>query len=97
MHQCLSIVEIFHLVVKATVDLGDPSAISLACTCTAFEAAVMEILWSSHQTDLVDLLRCFPKEVWEIRELDSGKLYFVWTRLSPLVPPDTTLTRDCFE
>ena len=83
MHQCLSVVEIARLIVEATVNLRDPSAVSLACTCRDFEAAVMEILWGSHQTDLVDLLRCFPNEVWEIRELDSGKLYFVWTRLSP--------------
>jgi len=83
MHHCLSLVEIVRLVGEATVSLRDSSAVSLACTCRNFEAAVMEILWGSYQTDLVDLLRCFPNEVWEIRELDSGKLYFVWTRLSP--------------
>jgi len=88
MHQCLGVVEIACLIIEATVKLRDPSAVSLACTCRAFEAAVMEILWGSHQTDLVDLLRCFPNEVWEIRELDSGKLYYVWTRLSPGGPPD---------
>ncbi|KAF9650915.1 hypothetical protein BDM02DRAFT_3127417 [Thelephora ganbajun] len=83
MHQCLHVEEIFHLVVEETVNLGYPSAISLACTCLTFEAAVMEVLWGSHQTDLVDLLRCFPIEVWEIRESDSGKLHFDFRR-SPL-------------
>ena len=82
MQQCLHIDEIVRLVVKETVNLEHPSAISLACTCRAFEAAVMETLWGSYQTDLVGLLRCFPNEVWEIRESDNGKLHFVWARLS---------------
>ena len=80
MHRCLHVDEIARLVVEETVKLRGPSAVSLACTCRAFEAAVMEILWGSHQTDLVNLLRCFPNEVWEIRESDGGKLYFVWAR-----------------
>ena len=77
MHQCLAVDEIIRLVAKETVNLERPSAISLACTCRAFEAAVMEILWGSHQTDLIILLRCFPSGVWQIRESDSGKSYFV--------------------
>ena len=96
MHQCLCVVEIARLIIGETIALRGPWATSLACTCRAFEAAVMETLWGSDQTDLVDLLRCFPDEVWEIRELDSGKLYFVCMRLSPLVPPNTALTRDRF-
>lgn len=82
MHQCLHVEEIVRLIAEETVNLRDPSAVSLACTCRDIEAVVMEILWGSHQTDLVDLLRCFPNEVWEIRESDSGKSYFVWTRIS---------------
>lgn len=77
MHQCLEINDIVCLVAEETIKLERPSAISLACTCRTFEAAVMGILWGSHQNDLVNLLRCFPSEVWEIRESDSGKLYFV--------------------
>ena len=42
----------------------------------------MEILWGSHQTNLAELLQCFPNEVWEVQESDGGKLYFVWTHLS---------------
>lgn len=82
MHDCLRVEEIARLVVEEVIKLKDPSAIYLACTCRDFEAAVMEALWGSHQTDLVNLLRCFPNEVWEIRESDSGKLYFVWMRIS---------------
>jgi hypothetical protein len=78
MHRCLEMDDIVRLIAKETVTLEVPSAISLACTRKAVEAAVMEILWSSHQDDLVNLVRCFPTEVWEIRESDSGKLYFVW-------------------
>lgn len=81
MHQCLRVDDIVRLVVEKTVNLERPSAISLACTFRVFEAAVMEILWGSHQTDIVDLLQCFPSEVWEIQELGSGRLYFVWMRL----------------
>lgn len=77
MHQCLEINDIAFLVAAEAVNLERSSAVSLACTCRTFEAAVMEILWGSHQIDLVNLLRCFPSEVWEIRESDSGKLYFV--------------------
>ena len=88
MHQCLHVDEISRLVVAEIVNLERPSAISLACTCRTFEAAVMETLWGSHQTDLVDLLRCFPNEVWEIRESDSGKSYFVWNEVISLVPPN---------
>lgn len=80
MHQCLQVNDIARLVVEETIKLEKPSAISLARTCRAFDAAVMEILWGSHQTDLVDLFRCFPNEVWEIRESDNGKQYFVWTK-----------------
>lgn len=87
MHQCLRVEEISRLVIAETINLDHPSAISLACTCRAFEAAVMEIMWGSHQTGLVDLLRCLPNEVWEIRESDSGKLYFVWMSLSPWCRP----------
>lgn len=89
MHQCLRVDEIVRLIAEESVNLEDPSAISLACTCKAFEAAVMETLWGSHQTDLVDLLRCFPDEVWEIRESENGKLFYVWMRSSPLMPPIT--------
>jgi hypothetical protein len=77
MHKCLEITDIVCLVAAEAVNLERSSAISFACTCKAFEAAVMEILWSSHQTDLVNLLRCFPSEVWEMRESDSGKQHFV--------------------
>jgi hypothetical protein len=87
MHQCLRVVEIVRLVVAEAINLERPSALSLACTCRVLEAAVMEILWGSHQDDLVNLLRCFPAEVWEIRESDSGKSYFVWTRISLLCLP----------
>lgn len=36
---------------------------------------------------LVDFLRDFPSEVWEIRESDSGEACFAWTRLSPRCYP----------
>ena len=90
MHKCLEITDIVCLVAAEAVSSDRPSAISLACTCRAFEDAVMEILWGAHQTDLVNLLRCFPSEVWEIQESDSsGKLYFVWDpSLSLDTPPD---------
>lgn len=82
MHQSLQhVVDIVRPVAKEVVNLEHPSTISLACTCRTFEAAVMEILWGSHQTDLVELLRCFPNELWEVRESDGGKLYFLWTKL----------------
>lgn len=91
MHKCLHVDEIARLVAKETVNLESRSAISLACTCRTFEAAVMEILWGSYQTNLVHLLRCFPDEVWEILELESGKFCFVWTRL-PVGAVQYTLT-----
>ena len=82
MHRCLEIDDIVHLIAKEAVNLERPSAVSLACTSKAFEAIVMGFLWGSHQTDLVNLLRCFPTEVWEIRESDGEKAYFVCMNLS---------------
>jgi len=57
MHQCLHVDDIVRLVIEETVNLERPSAISLACTRRTFEAAVMETLWGSRQTHLVDLLQ----------------------------------------
>lgn len=83
MRQSLQLaVDIVPLVATETVNLEYSSAISLACTCRAFEAAVMEVLWGSHQTNLTELLRCFPEEVWDVQESNGGRLCFVWTRLS---------------
>ena len=89
MHRCLCVDEIARLVIKDIIKLEVLSAISLACTCRAFEAAVMEILWGSHQTNLVTLLRCLPNEVWEIRKSDLGGSYFVWRKGVSQVPPNT--------
>ena len=41
MHQYLHADDIVRLVIEETVNLERPSAISLACTCGAFEAAVI--------------------------------------------------------
>lgn len=95
MHECLQVDDIVRLIAEETVNLERPTAISLACTCRVFEDAVMGVLWGSHQSDLVNLLRCFPSEVWEIRESDSGNLYFVGATF-PRSFRQQTLTRDCW-
>ena len=82
MHQCLQLDDIVRLVAAEIINLERPSAVSFACTCSLIEATVMGVLWGSHQHDLINLFRCFPSDVWEIRESDSGKLYFVWATSS---------------
>ncbi|KAF9792958.1 hypothetical protein BJ322DRAFT_90657 [Thelephora terrestris] len=80
MHPCLLLDDILRLVAVEIINLERPSAVSFACTCRAIEASVMGVLWGSYQNDLINLFRCFPSEVWEIRESDSSKLYFDFKR-----------------
>ncbi|KAF8181733.1 hypothetical protein K438DRAFT_2021083 [Mycena galopus ATCC 62051] len=75
MHPALEISEIVHLVVAEfqpdTESFQSPDSKVLAIlarTCTTFHDIALDALWS-HQTTILNLVRCMPQDLWETVEV----------------------------
>ncbi|KAJ7121986.1 hypothetical protein C8R43DRAFT_1032749 [Mycena crocata] len=68
-----------------------PTLAALAQTCQAFQPPAFSILWS-HQSDLMQLLKCLPSDVWRVEvvegDFSNPSTYMRFRR--PLVRADWT-------
>jgi len=85
MHPCLSVDEIFRLIIcQIVASEAQATAVSLARCCKGFEDPVLNALWET-QDRLIPLLKCFPQEAW--KEEDGGfvswSMAFILLRTQP--------------
>ena len=70
MHPCLHVDEIVKLVASELVaSKSKASAAALARCCRGFEDSVLDSIWEDPGW-LTNLLRVFPKDVWDYREYE---------------------------
>ena len=65
MHHCLGVDEILRLFAcELVTSNAGATAVALACCRRSFEEPVLDSLWET-QSQLVPLLKCFPRDAWE--------------------------------
>ncbi|KAJ7466931.1 hypothetical protein FB451DRAFT_1040470 [Mycena latifolia] len=84
MHRGLCIPEVVELICGVA---EFPTLAALARTCQAFQPPALSVLWRD-QSDLMQLLKCLPSDLWELTDDEDGPRRLRFRRA--IVPSDWT-------